>query len=655
MAARLKSLYQKLGRIEKIFLVLFILAWTLSYTAPASGTGLVVTLAAWIAGLVVAIRLAKTGIRKAIWRLRNRLIVAYVFIAMVPIALILALVAVSTYGITGQIALYLVNSELDRRASILRGAAAAIAEIPPAKRPELIARTDDFTRRLFPATEVLVHDGAEYRYPASSDITAPPAGWQDKDANGLVIKDGKLYSWALAHSGGTAVVIMAPLRQDFLSDLVPGLGDVDFRVLSGPAGPLKTGLSGAAPAAHTARIPPPNNLLDVQVHGGAPVPVMFWDSPAVKDRGLLLVRTRISAVLGTVFGSNISLGDMRYGQVIWVLFLVTVTLFLIVELISLVIGVSISRTITSAVHELYKGTRRVKEGDFSHRIPVRGDDQLAELGASFNTMTENLERLIVVAKEKERLQSELEIAREVQSQLFPKDVTGLKTLTLTGVCNPARVVSGDYYDFMCLADASRAFAIGDVAGKGISAALLMAAIQSTMRMQLTADVPGVGGNGCGTYSLSTAAMVSRLNKLLYANTSPEKYATFYFALYDEPTRTLTYTNAGHLPPILVRNGAAELLEVTGTVVGAFPFADYEEKQVQIESGDLLVAYTDGIVEPENEYGEMFGEQRLTDLLVKNADRDSPEIIARVMEAVGQWTGVTAELADDMTMLVARRP
>ena len=656
MAARLKSLYQKLGRIEKIFLVLFILTLTLSYAAPSSGVGLLVTFAVWITGLAVAIRLAKTGIRKAIWRLRNRLIVAYVFIAMVPIALILALVAVSTYEMTGQIALYLVNSELDRRNNILRGAAAAIAETPQVKRPEMIAHTNDFTRRLFPSTEVLLRDGVEYRYPASSDITAPPAGWQDKDASGLVVRNGKLYSWALARSGGTSVTIIAPVQQDFLSDLVPGLGDADFRVLSGSNGPLKTGLSAATPGVHVARIPPKHNLLDIQVHGAAPVPIMYWDSPGSKDKGLLLMRTRISAVLGTVFGSNIFLGDIQYGQVIWVLFLVTVTLFLIVELISLIIGVSISRTITSAVHELYKGTRRVKEGDFSHRIPVRGNDQLAELGASFNTMTENLERLIVVAKEKERLESELEIAREVQSQLFPKDVTGLKTLTLTGVCNPARVVSGDYYDFMCLADACRAFAIGDVAGKGISAALLMAAIQSTMRMQLTRDVDGAGSECVrGAYSLSTAAMVSRLNKLLYANTSPEKYATFYFALYDDLTRTLTYTNAGHLPPILVHNGGAELLEVTGTVVGAFPFADYEEKQVQIESGDLLVAYTDGIVEPENEYGEMFGEQRLTDLLVKNADRDSPEIIARVMEAVAQWTGATAELADDMTMLVARRP
>lgn len=216
------------------------------------------------------------------------------------------------------------------------------------------------------------------------------------------------------------------------------------------------------------------------------------------------------------------------------------------------------------------------------------------------------------------------------------------------------MVSGDYYDFMCLADSSLAFAIGDVAGKGISAALLMASIQSTMRMQLTAGMSN-SGNGGGQKRLSTAMMVSRLNKQLYANTSPEKFATFYFALYDEETHALTYTNAGHLPPILLHKGAPNLLQVTGTVVGAFPFSRYEEKQIQLTSGDVLVAYTDGIVEPENEYGEMFGEERLTDLLVKNANRDSSEIIASVMEAVQQWSGSSAEMQDDMTMLVARHP
>jgi sigma-B regulation protein RsbU (phosphoserine phosphatase) len=655
MPPRLKSLYRKLGRIEKTFLVLVILAAVLAYAVPASFIGLLVTFAAWIAGFVVAIRLARTGVKKLLWRLRNRLIVAYVFIAMVPIVLILGLVLVSTYGLTGQIAIYLVNSELDRRTGLLKGSVVPILEAPPGHRPEVILRTQDFTQRFFPAAEILLRDGrdgGEYHYPATSTITAPPAGW--KDANGIIVKDNQLYSWVHVRREGTEVAIMAPLSQEFLSSLLPGIGQVQFRDFSESGGGLRSAPAGTA-AAHPARIPPKNNLLDMQVNGVSLVPMASWNSPGNKsNRGLLLVHTRMSAVLGTLFGTSIFLGDMAYGQVIWALFLIIVTLFLIVELVSLVIGVSISRSITSAVHELYVGTRRVKEGDFSHRIPVRGNDQLAELGASFNTMTENLERLIVVAKEKERLESELEIAREVQSQLFPKNVPGLKTLLLTGVCNPARVVSGDYYDFMRF-DSSVAFAIGDVAGKGISAALLMASIQSTMRMQLTAGAFSMAGNGGAPHPLSTAMMVSRLNTLLYANTSPEKYATFYFALYDETTHTLTYTNAGHLQPILLRKGVPELLEVTGTVVGAFPFSLYEERNIQIASGDVLVAYTDGMIEPENEYGEMFGEQRLTDLLARNVDRDSPEIIARTMEAVMQWSGDAAELSDDMTMLVARRP
>jgi len=651
MRERLTSLYRKLGRVEKTFLVLLLLTFVLTYAKAAPSLVLVVLFATWISGLVVAMRLARRWIRKLIWRLRNRLIVAYLFIAMVPIALILALAAVSTYGLAGQIASYLVNSELDRRTSILRNVAVGIAQTTPERRPEGIARAEDIASHMFPANEVLVRTSAgSYRHPSSAAITAPPEGWPD--ANGIVIKGGLLYSWAHVKWGGTEVVIMAPLSQEFLSDLVPGLGAVDLSL------PDRLGSGVDQPASRPAMIPPKSTFMDIQVRWGAPVPVAYWETPDKGDmKGFLLVRTRLSAVLGILYGNNLIVRDVQYGAAVLVFFLIIVILFLIVELVSLVIGLSITRTITSAVHELYVGTRRVKEGDFSHRIPVRGGDQLAELGTSFNTMTGNLEKLIVVAKEKERLESELEIAREVQSQLFPKDVPGLKTLSITGVCNPARVVSGDYYDFIPLADSSMAFAIGDVAGKGISAALLMAAIQSTMRMQLTAGYPmaAAAGNGGVKQHLSTAAMVSRLNKQLYANTSPEKYATFYFALYDDRSNTLTYTNAGHLPPILLRKGVPELLHVNGTVVGAFPFSSYEEEQIQLASGDVLVAYTDGIIEPENVYGEMFGERRLMDLLAKNSHMESHEIIARVMEAVGQWTGVTAELQDDMTMLVARRP
>ena len=116
---------------------------------------------------------------------------------------------------------------------------------------------------------------------------------------------------------------------------------------------------------------------------------------------------------------------------------------------------------------------------------------------------------------------------------------------------------------------------------------------------------------------------------------------------------LTYTNAGHLPPILLREGSPIPLEVTGTVVGAFPFSRYEEKCIPLQTGDLLTAYTDGITEPENEYGQMFGEERLIEVLVKYGNRDGSEIISRVMESVHQWTG-SSELQDDMTLLLARR-
>src|SRR5580658_6449630 len=212
MPPRLKSLYRKLGRIEKIFLVLVVLAVILAYAAPASLVALLATFAAWVAGFVAAIKLARTGVKKLLWRLRNRLIVAYVFIAMVPIVLILALVLVSTYGLTGQIAIYLVNSELDRRTNILKGSVAPIIEAPPAHRPEAILQTQDFTQRFFPATEILLRDGrdgGEYRYPASSTLTAPPAGW--KDANGIIVKEHQLYSWAHVRREGAEVVIMAPL------------------------------------------------------------------------------------------------------------------------------------------------------------------------------------------------------------------------------------------------------------------------------------------------------------------------------------------------------------------------------------------------------------------------------------------------------------
>jgi sigma-B regulation protein RsbU (phosphoserine phosphatase) len=626
------SYWGRLSRTQKTFLVFLAIYCALYLTGVLRTARSIVGILTILVGLAAAFQLTRQGLRKAIWRLRNRLMVAYLFIALVPLILVLALVALASYVVLGQMAVYLVNKELESREAQLVRSAQAMARFPASNPDQAMSRSAEMLRHSFPEFSLLVSGDREYRFPPASEIQHPPGAWDESLHWGLVVRQTeegpRLFAWAHAVEGDHHVTIVAPVTQDLLSSLVPGLGDVNF-----------THVTDRSKGSH---VPPPVNFFDFRVAFADPVTIPSWESPQVTTQALLFVNTRLSAVMAQVFAQKVD-----YGEKLLAFLTGVAVLFILVEIASLVAGVSLSRSITGAVHELYQGTERIKHGDFSYRIPVKGNDQLAELGSSFNSMTAHLGRLIVVAKEKERLESELAIAREVQNQLFPKDVPFTGTLELKGVCNPARMVSGDYYDFMSISDSRLAFAIGDVAGKGISAALLMAAIQSTMRTQLSSSPNGSGA------PVSTAFMVSNLNRQLYATTSPEKYATFYFAMYDEATHSLTYTNAGHLSPILLRAGEFEMLGSTGTVVGAFPVARYGEKTVALEHGDILVAYTDGIVEPENAYGEMFGEERLKDLLVKHANTDSSEIIARAMEAVVEWTGA-GELQDDMTMVVARR-
>jgi sigma-B regulation protein RsbU (phosphoserine phosphatase) len=759
MQKGLREFWRHLGRLDKAFLALLIAYLVLRVSRVSTGWQFILAISTILVGFVVAIRHIRRAVRKAIWRLRNRLIAAYVFIAVVPVVLIALLAGLAGYGLIGTVAAYFVRTELANREMALmmqadslagrrqpggrggsglfsgrgngpdsaatqsgRGAepgrsgptapngaantptssamsaASGIAGRGPfptrnpaggreggaSVRPSRGATTGRnggfnfpfpiprdgrgfamppgftmpapndptaesrvgarFFLRRYPEAEVLISGTTEVRLPEDSTLKPPPPEWGR--TSGLILKqsdDGKskkLYLWAHSRSDQgevREVTIVEPVTKERFSGIASRLGDV---ILANN----QTTFLPPQPS----RIPKKANAFDLGVRGLYFLNIDQWESPRDPQiETFLIVDSRVSAVLGVLLEQR-GAQSREFESTLIIAFFVIAGMFLLVELFSLRAGVKLSQSITGAVHELYEGTQRVKSGDFTYRIPVDGDDQLADLSMSFNTMTQNLGQLIVVAKEKERLQSELEIAREVQNQLFPRDIPSSKHLELKGICKPARVVSGDYYDFMTLAGSELAFAIGDVAGKGISAALLMATIQSTMRTQLS------GSNGAsGQPRYSAAKLLAQLNRQLYANTTPEKYATFYFALYDETQHALTYTNAGHLPPILIHRGEITELNPTGTVVGAFPFAKYEERTVTLETGDILVAYTDGIVEPENPYGEMFGDNRLKDLVMRYAFADSSEIISRTMEAVTQWTG-SSELQDDMTMVVARR-
>jgi sigma-B regulation protein RsbU (phosphoserine phosphatase) len=337
-----------------------------------------------------------------------------------------------------------------------------------------------------------------------------------------------------------------------------------------------------------------------------------------------------------------------YAQVLETLLLIVAIVFAIIELLALFIGTKLTRSITGAVGQLYEATQHVNRGDFSHRITVKSADQLATLANSFNSMTTSIEKLVQEQKEKQRLEGELAIAQEVQAQLYPKLITQLDTLEVHGFCRPARTVSGDYYDFLALSSDRLMLAVGDISGKGISAALLMATIHSAVRAYSFEGMPepvAVGAAGGSELMLASEFRGS-------GSSPAAKYMTLFLGIYDGATRRLTYSNGGHLQPILIsEDGSSQLLECGGTVVGLFDNLSFPEATVQFRPGDVLVAYSDGVTEPENDYGE-FGEERLIQLVRANRHLPLERITEIVIAAVLDWIGDN-EQPDDVTLVLAR--
>jgi sigma-B regulation protein RsbU (phosphoserine phosphatase) len=618
-----------------------------------------------------AVILAVRGFRylrqHSLWSVRNRLLFVYGLFGFLPLILVFVLVALGVWAMMSELAIYLASSALDRRIEAVRNAADFLHSVPIEQRPAAANHLIEAHSQDFPGVEIYLDDSTgEHRFPPTIPPLRLPPGW--KTVNGLLFDKNHFYIWAHVAGSAQQITLLAPLSDETISNLVPHLGVIALvepgnRQENAP--PVATGgmhikvngnskdqdlafvTSENSNRARMNRVPPPVNRLDIEVAWPSTRPHYHLDRPDETHPGVLWVQSRPSAVFRSFFSGSEFLRGVLFDALVAI-----AILFLLVELVAVVIGVSLSRRITTSVRQMYEGTRRVIHGDFRHRIPVRIHDQLGELAESFNQMTGNLERLMVIEKEKERLQTEIEIAREVQAQLYPKEEPPRGGLRVTARCDPARLVSGDYYDYQALVEGKIAFAIGDIAGKGISAALLMATLQAALRAQVS-QAMGTSTDSDQRVQLDPATVVSQLNQQIFANTSPEKYATFFFALYDESTRTLTYTNAGHLSPLLFSNGSVAPLDSNGTVVGAFAFSQYDASCVSVTPGNLLVCYTDGITEPENAYGEMFGEERLVDLVRKHLHRDDHEIIRIVFDAVRGWTG-QPELSDDMTLLLARQ-
>ena len=694
--------------------LLFVLSWLLQRVKPswAQSVSGAVTFFLFVAGALYGALAARWLKTKLLWRLRNRLIVTYVFIGVVPVILLVAMAFVTLNLFAGQFASFVVTREIDAQLRNLEAANAAISNELAARLERGLALSPDSLAGLrkrdarWGRREVCAWHGNRLLPscvgPQGSPTFAFPEFFNDRDGpHSKVLREKQLFHQLVRDQGvlylraasvfpvegeKLTTVTSEPLDKESFDKIANELGEVTLYSSSGLAieddkQPSGTGRSNPStsttiksstdqtellhPTFVIGALSGPANALDLELPFPLvmPLPDVDWKTGKSEPvSALVRVRTRPSLLYAPLFAA---LG--RFAKLAEYILVAFGIVFALIEVAALIVGTRMTRTVTGAVANLYGATKHVDRGDFSHRIHVTSADQLAQLSLSFNSMTASIQKLILEQKEKQRLENELAIAQEVQAQLFPKQISELESLEVHGFCRPARTVSGDYYDFLTASSQRLILAVGDISGKGISAALLMATIHSAVRAYSVESLPqlrepvGTGALGRSIRAtmtspdgvdLSPATLLRLLNHQLYESTPLEKYATLFLGIYDGQTRRLTYSNAGHLPPLLIsQDGSVRRLECGGTVVGLFDGIEWQQDCVEMSPGEIFLAYSDGVTEPENDYGE-FGEGRLLDLVRANRHLPLAQISQLVTTAVDDWIG-DQEQPDDVTLVLAR--
>lgn len=706
--------------------------WLLSFLPGGSGGffGGLLSLDG-VALIVVAVPLLLRWIRRhLLWSLRSKLILTYLLIGLAPVVLFVTLAGLSAYVLAGQFAIYVASSRI--RAEVRSMASDNMAYALHAAHmldrsggapqtvllPELTTASGSAlaTFREHPDREVAIfYKGqpltlADSNGQFASKLDRP--AWLTANLSDLVLDGNRLFvrnvDIQTVHGYQVTAISSVPVDSKMLDIVAKGLGRVAIVPLAGFANKDKeidaqtqslidakqavaTGTSGtdgtsAAKPGEAGAIPAKAATL---VGGEEPVSASLYDRHVQFPSTLEVVDWRTGkqvkvgmgvSSLPSLLSERLFYSSLDFAKAIRAAFISLAVLFGLIEIIALYLAIRMSRTITQSVADLYDATKKIDQGHLGHRIVVTRNDQLAELSKSFNGMAWSLERLLEEQKEKERLQNELSIAQEVQANLFPHGAVGLASLELHGVCKPARAVSGDYYDFLMFNREGRetglGLAIGDISGKGISAALLMATLHSAVRAyrfageelvyagspaeglmanrgvmaDRSAVLDAVGG---GELFESPGRILSLLNRHLYRSTQPEKYATLFLAHYNAENARLTYSNAGQLPPLVLgADGSVRRLDRGGTVVGLMDGMHYEEGVVQLNPGDIVIGYSDGVTEPENDFGE-FGEERLVEIVAQQRHKPLQVVSDQVMQALVAWIGAQ-EQPDDITLVLARQ-
>ena len=590
------------------------------------------------------VRLGRYLVRRLLWRIRTKLLVSYLFIAVVPVVLLLALFGLAGVLFSGLVASHIVAAEVDRRATLLRTSAeAALADMSgddAGARASLDrhlesvrAASPDLVFSLWRADKVVASSPDA---PATLPEWARPGGYA-----GLVRADPDDDTTALtavARRGDRALLLQVPVDDRLFAPLEQRMG-IHF-VTSGGTVRQK---------GHGVRIDVGKLAREKAADADKLAGISFPATPEARrwadgkaDLVPMLFHFQPYDLLRRLSPGTLNLGDVLVKALAAV-----AAVFLVMYFVAFGLGLLLARSITGNIHELYRGTERLRQGDFGNRIRVQSRDQLGDLAESFNVMAASMQGLLMEQAEKQRLEEELRIARQIQMSLLPQGAVTLPGLRVSALCLPAAEVGGDYYDLLPLSPTRLGVLVADVSGKGTSAALYMAELKGlVLSLSRIYDSP--------------ARLLSEANRILAATLDARSFITMTYAVVDTAAQTMRYARAGHNPMIHLEagTGRTRVLTPPGLGLGIDEGTRFdqilEEAEVPLRSGDLFLFFTDGLSEAMNGRAELFGERRLRDVIESagNEGEEASVLKDRILAEIRRFVGDAAQ-NDDMTMVILK--
>ncbi len=624
--------------------------------------------------------------QRMLWRVRRKLTLSYIFIGFVPALLIITFFLLVGLLMINNVSAYLVASGMDaleqealvhaqRTVVRLAGARAETrVDVLERQRMAVVERHPGASLAVVPAVNPC-GPGVGRTAGAGPPVAAGPwhhesvptaiPGWipcegvalitfytdesrrEDRHAPGRPL--ARAVAWP-SSADAYAVVVDLPVTPEMGARLREETGVEILEV-----GILEEGNDVRVESDPTFATAPPEGRADGS--GGlfrrrfdwvAYVPVTAWETgaelfPAVS------IRVSVADVWARIAPEQRG-GSMLLSQTLLLIVAIVGGMFLIIQLVAFGMGLALARSITGSVHELFAGTERVRRGDFSGRVAVQSRDQLGELADSFNSMTASIEDLLRGKAEKERMEQELRIARNIQMSLLPQGPLNLPGVSVTAHCEPAREVGGDYYDFLSIDEHTIGILVADVSGKGTSAALYMAELKGVVL-------------SLSQRHTSPREMLIEADRIISRHLDSRSFITVSYLVIDLQAATLRYARAGHCPLIYVPGPYAasrtpHLLAPDGMVLGlqldeGRTFSRLlEEATLPLGRGDVFLLYTDGISEAMNAAGEFFGDNRLAEVVGQHADLPSDELRERILRDISVFAGDAAQ-HDDMTMVLLR--